>query len=300
MNAGHGYIISKSIQKSKSREREWVLEQDGYIPVGEDFRYKSQIFERTEKDENGISHTFKEQAVVFWSGKFHKREAYRHKTFLEFIDKLRKSPSSFRVTQSQSRSLKRFLRKEVVDRETGEALDSTKLLTMIDDEKLEEFTGLMGYYQIVTSEISKDPLEVIDHYHALTQIEDQFRVMKSDLETRPVFVRTPEHLEAHLLLCMIALTMIRILQRRVVNARGDAAQNGKVWSYGISGERIQRALRKWKIEELTGGLFRFCDIDDKDLAEVLSAFGLVIPHKLYTSIDLRKIKSDISVFRIGT
>jgi hypothetical protein len=39
----------------------------------------------------------------------------------------------------------------------------------------------MGYYQIVTSELTLDALEIIDKYHGLTQIEDQFRVMKGDL-----------------------------------------------------------------------------------------------------------------------
>ena len=48
-----------------------------------------------------------------------------------------------------------------------------------------------------------DDREVIDKYHGLTQIEDQFRVMKSTLETRPVYVRTPEHVDAHLLICCI-------------------------------------------------------------------------------------------------
>jgi len=38
-----------------------------------------------------------------------------------------------------------------------------------------------------------DPLEVIEKYHGLTQIEDQFRIMKGDLETRPLYIRTPEH-----------------------------------------------------------------------------------------------------------
>ena len=296
VNSDHGYIISKSIKKSKADERAWILTQDGYISKNEDFKYKSKIVERTEKDENGKSHTFKEQVVVYWSKNFYNREAYQHKSFLEFIEKLKKSPSSFRVTQSQSRSLKRFLRKEVIDKNTGEVLDSGKLLTMIDEEKLEEFTELMGYYQIVTSEVNKDPLEVIDKYHGLTQIEDQFRVMKGDLETRPVFVRTPEHIEAHLLLCMIALTMIRIIQRRLVNAKKRTNQEEKYWTYGLSGERVQRALRKWKTEEMPDEYYRFCDIDDEDLVEILTAFGVDIPRKLYTIGELMKIKTGIKVF----
>ena len=60
-----------------------------------------------------------------------------------------------------------------------------------------------------------EPLEVIEKYHGLTQIEDQFRVMKGDLNTRPLHVRTKEHITAHLLICMIALVLLRIIQKRI-------------------------------------------------------------------------------------
>lgn len=80
----------------------------------------------------------------------------------------------------------------------------------------------MPYTQIVTSELTMDAQEVIDKYHGLTQIEDQFRVMKGDLDTKPLFVRTPEHVDAHLLTCMIALVMLRIIQKRIIHSGLDS------------------------------------------------------------------------------
>ncbi|MFQ7289660.1 MAG: hypothetical protein ACLRPV_12590 [Lacrimispora saccharolytica] len=71
-----------------------------------------------------------------------------HKAFLEFIEKLKKSPDSFRVTKRTGRQPEKFMSKDIVNKETGEVYDSRKLLGMIDDKKLEEFTELMGYYQI--------------------------------------------------------------------------------------------------------------------------------------------------------
>ena len=53
---------------------------------------------------------------------------------------------------------------------------------MIDDKKLEEFTELMGYYQIRTSEIDMDAREVIDKYHGLSRIENQFEELKGPLD----------------------------------------------------------------------------------------------------------------------
>lgn len=72
----------------------------------------------------------------------------------------------------------------------------------------------MGYYQIRTSELDMDDREIIDKYHGLSRIENQFEELKGPLETRPVYVKTKEHIHAHLLICMIALTMIRLIQRK--------------------------------------------------------------------------------------
>ncbi|MDR3186259.1 MAG: transposase, partial [Christensenellaceae bacterium] len=65
---------------------------------------------------------------------------------------------------------------------------------------------MFGYNTILTSEINKTDVEIIENYHGHSRIEDAFRVIKSDLEGRPVYVRTREHINAHFLICFIALT----------------------------------------------------------------------------------------------
>ena len=122
---------------------------------------------------------------------------------LDFLEKLEKCPTSFRITATQSKSLCKFIKKEYVNQKTGEVIPSSDIRSFIDFDKVKEYRNSMGYYQIVSSELTMDPRSMIDKYHGLTQIEDQFRVMKGDLQTRPVYVRTPEHVDAHLLLCMI-------------------------------------------------------------------------------------------------
>jgi hypothetical protein len=154
----------------------------------------------------------------------------------------------------------------------------------------------MGYYQIVTSELTLDALEVIDKYHGLTQIEDQFRVMKGDLETRPIFVRNPDHVDAHLLICMIALVALRLIQKRIVRSGLVKVDADAYWSTGLNGHRISRALRKWKVDSLPGDLYRFMDADDPDLKLILDAFGIKIPAKLYRRAELKSIKKDIRIF----
>ena len=137
---------------------------------------------------------------------------------------------------------------------------------------------------------------MIDKYHGLTQIEDQFRVMKSDLETRPIYVKTPEHVTAHLLICMIALIMMRMIQKRIRDSGRVDIDPDAYWSSGLNAGRIQAALNKWKVDLLPGDLYRFMDADAPDLKLILDAFGINLPAKLYRRAELKHIKTEIKVF----
>ena len=295
LDAGNGYIVSKSLLKSTKKEQEWAYADEGYKVVSPDFRYKSRIVKRTVKDENGNSRQIEEQVVVYWSRKFEQRSIRENKRFLDFLEKLEKSPGSFRITASQSKSLRRFMKKEYVNQKTGEIVNSSDMRGFIDFEKVKEYRKEMGYYQIVTSELKTTAVDVIDKYHGLTQIEDQFRVMKGDLETRPIYVRTPEHIDAHLLICLIALIMMRIIQKRIRDM-DPGKEKDVYWNVGMSGERIQRALNKWKVDALPDDLYRFADVDDPDLALILKAFNIDIPPKLYRKAELKSIKTGTKIF----
>ena len=171
---------------------------------------------------------------------------------------------------------------------------------MIDKEKIEAYKELMGYYQIVTSELDMDDLDVIEKYHGLSLIEYQFKIMKSDLQTRPIFVRSREHIEAHLIVCMIALLILRIIQKKIVDGKALKQKQSKHkkfdWQTGLIGERIQRALNKWTIDRLPGDYYRFNDLDDPDLKTILDAFDIKIPIKLFRKMELKNIKTNIKIF----
>lgn len=296
LDAGNGYIVSKSLLKSTKKEQEWAYDDEGYTHVSEDFKYKSRIVRKTVKDENGDKRSIEEKVVVYWSRKFQARAERENKKFLDFLQKLQEHPENFRITAVQSKSLRRFFKKDCVNEKTGEILDSSKIRAFIDFDKVAEYRKSLGYYQIVSSELTMDAKNIIDKYHGLTQIEDQFRVMKSDLETRPFFVRTSEHVTAHLLICMIALIMMRIIQKRILDSGNVAADPDAYWNSGLNSQRIQAALNKWKVDLLPGDLYRFMDVDDPDLKLILDSFGIRIPAKLYRRAELKHIKTDIKVF----
>lgn len=295
-DAGNGYIVAKSLRKSTKREIAWAVSPEGYDFSDEKFRCKSRIVNRTAALPDGKKRIFKEKVVVYWSRHFYERELHENASFLSFVEKLKANPGGFRITAAQSQSLRRFLRKDVLDRKTGNVLDGTKLAAMIDDERLSEFNELFGYYQIVTSELDMPDREVIDKYHGLTQIEDQFREMKSTLETRPVYVRTREHIEAHLMICFIALTMMRLIQRKTKAVLGPESGEELDWTYGLPGARLANALREWQVTELPGDYYQMLNASDGDIVTLFKAFGIDVPAKIYTKGDLREVKSAIDPF----
>lgn len=296
INNGNGYIVSKSIKKSKQSERKWIISQEGYIEESSDFKYKSKIVETMVTDEDGQERKIKQKVVVYWSRKFYERERSENKKFIEFIEKLKTNPNGFRVSAAQSKALKKYIKKEMLNKKTGEIVDSKELLSMIDEEKLKEFNDLMGYYQIVSSELEMSEKEIIEKYHGLTRIEDQFREMKGTLETRPIYVRTNEHIKAHLILCFISLTMLRVLQLKIQKSLPADANKDTNWSYGMTGENLTDILFEWKADMLPGDYYRMMHSNVDELRKVLHAFEVELELKLYSISDLKAIKKAVKIF----
>ena len=298
IDCGNGYIVAKSLAKGKASEREWAYSDEGYIIDSPTFKYKSRTVRRTATDENGNEREIAEKVVVYWSKKYYDKCRAENKSFLDMLEKIIASPTSFRVSSTAAKSLRKFLSGELVNVKTGEMIDSSDIKALIDTRKIEEFTRGFGYYQLTTSELLMDPKTVIDKYHGLSQIENQFRIMKGDLSTRPLFVSNPEHITAHLLICMIALLIVRIIQIRIVCflPPHPSHDDPPSWSLGLSANRIQSALNSWSVDQFSGDRFRFMNIDDGDLKLILDAFAIVIPLKFFSRAELKSIKSNIIVF----
>ena len=110
-----------------------------------------------------------------------------------------------------------------VDKKTGE-LREAKAKPYIDFEKIREDEKWDGYYCIVTNLFDEDGSgkfaddKIIDMYRGLWRIEDSFRVTKTDLETRPVFLSRHERIRAHFLTCFISLVILRLIEKKLGNA----------------------------------------------------------------------------------
>ncbi len=286
VSQNNGYIVSKSAKGSTKEVKEWILSDEGYIWNEKGtFKLKSQIRTRTLTAENGKSVTIREKLISYWSKKQHDYALHENRKFLEYLNEVTLHPDKLKDKQSK---LQKYLVKTEADKVTGEVVDSVSILSL-DMEKINQDLGLLGYYTIMTSELEMDDHEVIDKYHGLSRIEAAFRIIKSDIEARPVFVRSAEHINAHFLLCFIALTMIRFLQFKVLKSQGKPANSTRDWEMGLTAERIKCALSDFKADSLPSGYFRLTRIGE-DLALIAKAVGVDVALRLPSENDIRKLK----------
>lgn len=155
-----------------------------------------------------------------------------------------KHPKKYdRVTSAGSAS---YILNIAFDKNTGEIVDGKAL--ELDLAKIEEEQKYDGYYSIVTSELKMSDLEMREIYKGLIRIEDTFKISKTEFDSRPVFVRTNDHIDAHFTTCFTALVLIRLLQAKLENR------------YPVG--KIIESLRKYTCVPLDANNYQFTYYDE--------------------------------------
>jgi len=222
----NGYIFSFSISGGTDSFKNYVLDDNGYTgkdgkPLGKypDFKIKDRVIARdiNVTMENGRTRkkTVYEKQIVFWSKKHCEKARAERAEIITKAEALITDPTKF--TKATSYGAAAYVNNLEYDKETGEILESDKKgkHLFLNQSKIEKEEQFDGYYSIVTSELHLSPSEIVDTYRGLWEIEETFRITKSDLEARPVYVYDEENIRAHFLTCFIALTIIRLIQKRI-------------------------------------------------------------------------------------
>jgi len=216
---GDGYIFSQSVRGGSKEVKEWVLKESGYETTG-DFRKKSRTTpvninvtvkqEGKKKTKKKVS--IDQKQIAFFSQKYADRSKYKRNELLAKAAALIKDTSKYdRATHYGAAG---YIKNIKFDKKTGKVIEPEESLSL-NMEKVREEEKYDGYYLIVTSEFDMPDDKVIETYHGLWQIEESFKITKSTLDTRPIFLRTPEHINAHFLICFISLLILRLVEHRI-------------------------------------------------------------------------------------
>ena len=293
----NGYIVSKSVKRSWKSQREWALDENGYKVITDKnnevvFKYKSRINEitLTYKNTDGTKSTkkIKEKEIIYWSKKHYEREFNQNKKFIEYLESCKEHPDKLKDKERKSQQ---FIKTVDVDKETGEIIHPEKVIVFLD-KKLEKYKETLGYYSIVTSEIEEDK-EIINRYHGLSRIEDSFRIIKSDLEGRPIYVWTEEHIKAHFLICFIALAIIRIIQYRILKYEKKSTLNVDGWEQGITAEKIKEALNKFQADSVYLDYYKITEINE-EISKILKSNGIDFKFEKYNIQEIKTLRTTLN------
>lgn len=251
-----GYIVSQKVRGRVAPEITAHIRDTSGWTFNETGSFACKSFLRKHKITK--DRTVEEKVVCFWSERYAKREAYRRGELVDGIEYLVAHPAAYDAKNDYGR--KRYV-KEVMVTETGEVV--SKRLAFNED-RFKADAALDGFYCILTSEAGMEDIEIIEHYRGLVRIEESFRVIKSELEGRPVYVWTRPRINAHFLICFLALTLLRIIQDKV--------------GYSLSAEAIKDALVKATCTPLEKGIYVVEETTDA-YKELEKTFEVSLPNR---------------------
>ncbi len=278
-----GYVYGQSIRGADAKFKKWVLEPDGYITTmeknkgGEEvpFKHKSRLYakEITKKDSKGVRRlkmTIYQKQMVYYSEKYAKKQKYEREKAVAKAKDLIKNPAKY--TKATSYGCTAYINNISFSKDTGEIVEGKEL--SINEEKIAEEALYDGYYSIVTSEKELSDKEIRSIYKGLWEIEESFKIIKSEFKTRPVFVSTEEHIQAHFLICFVTLVIMRVLEQ-LIGKRHSVRQ-------------IRNSLAGYSCSYLDQNYYLF-DYRDDVILTMEKTFGLDLSKKIMPLSEIKQI-----------
>ena len=229
----NGYVYGQSVRGADEEFKNWVLKQDDYIidKIKDDngkeitFKHKSRIYPkkmyvtRNDKGKTKSGYDKKEyvlvdqKQMVYYSQKYADKQRRDREMIIVKAKDLISHPEKY--SKATAYGVAGYVNNLKFVKSTGEIADANNL--QLNLERILEEEKYDGYYSIVTSEEKLSDIEIRNIYRGLSKIEETFKVTKSGLEFRPVWVSKNDHIQAHFLTCFISLVIIRLIEKQLNN-----------------------------------------------------------------------------------
>ena len=266
--ANDGYIFSKSVhgKNLSKQEKQWVLlenENNIWNEVKDSngkliYKYKECIdtfkYKFTNEEGECVEFNVKEKRVVSYNPSLARKQKAQ---IQKQIDKAISISSLKQASKEEYGDSIKYVNFTSIDKE-GEVVKS---IPSLNQEKIDEDLSFAGYNLLVTSEINKSAQDIYNTYHGLWRIEESFRVMKTYLEARPVYLQNKESIYGHFTICYMALTILRLLEIKVFN---DELPIGQIIEF----------IRNYNITETLEGSFINNATKSNTLSIIQKRYGL--------------------------
>lgn len=282
-NKRDGYIYGQSVRGADQEFKDYVLDQDGYVDtkiIDNNseiiFIHKSRIYPKTiyvespNKKGKLTKHktTVDQKQLVYYSKKYADKQKLERDRAIERAKDLIAHPKKYDKVSAKGAS--GYVINIAFDK-NGEIINRSMEL---DVDKIQEEEKYDGYYSIVTSELNMSDIEIREKYRGLIRIEDTFKITKSELDTRPIFVRTNEHIEGHFTTCFTALILIRLLELKLGN------------KYTV--QEIINSLKKYNCVHLDKNHYQFV-YNDPIIKDISDVYNINLSKKYKTTNEIRRL-----------
>lgn len=268
IEANDGYIFSKSVhgKNLSKQEKQWVLlenENNIWNEVKDSngkliYKYKECIdtfkYKFTNEEGKCVEFNVKEKRVVSYNPSLARKQKAQ---IQKQIDKAISISSLKQASKEEYGDSIKYVNFTSIDKE-GEVVKS---IPSLNQEKIDEDLSFAGYNLLVTSEINKSAQDIYNTYHGLWRIEESFRVMKTYLEARPVYLQNKESIYGHFTICYMALTILRLIELKVFN---DELPIGQIIEF----------IRNYNITETLEGSFINNATKSNTLSIIQKRYGL--------------------------
>lgn len=218
---GRAYVITQSLKKLKKDVRETALSTSQYRKIGsnkfidlndldeEDPEvFNSIYYKEVPYDSNELSETL----IVTYSPKYRKYQASIRQNQIQRAQKMITDSGKPKKNRKNPNDPARFLKKQSFT-DNGELAEDE--IWQIDQEVIEKEAMYDGFYAVVTNLDDDDVQDIIAINKRRWQIEECFRILKSDFDARPVYLRDDDRIKAHFLICFMVLLFFRILENKL-------------------------------------------------------------------------------------
>lgn len=228
---GHDFVISYTLKRSPDAFKELVWQGDGWQntvdpDIGE-IAFRSKVVEQAlevkvpisqdeiivEKKRGRPKKYTKENIPVkihlTWSAKRAEKDRSDRERMLDRLRKRLDKP--YQLKAAVKRGCNQFLQMEI-DTEGWK----------LDEAKIENAARYDGYYAVITNNLDLSTDQVSRIYSGLWKIEESFRILKTDIRARPVFVWNDEHIKGHFAMCFISLCILRYAQYLIEESEGKS------------------------------------------------------------------------------
>lgn len=210
------YIVTQSIKKLSEEYRELALNKKGFRRISDDSLVD--LDKLTEDDKNELfykeepysSKKLEQRLLITYSPKY---AAYQKEIREKQIERAQAmlSNGKHKKNRKNPNDPARFIDSEAVTKD-GEVAD---ILYFLDEEKIAQEAAYDGLYAICTDLFDDKPESILKVSESRWQIEACFRIMKTDFSARPVYVHREDRIQAHFLVCFLALLIYRLLEKKL-------------------------------------------------------------------------------------